>query len=97
MADVNQYVFSFQELVEALIKKQGVHEGIWGPYIKFGLGAANVSALPGGPLQPAAIIPVQEIGIQRFDEPNNMTVNAAEVNPRSATKTSAKKGRKGRK
>jgi hypothetical protein len=32
-------------------------------------------------LTPAAIVPVLKIGIQRFPEPNSLTVDAARVNP----------------
>jgi hypothetical protein len=49
------------------------------------LGAANVGSEPGD-LLPSAIIPVKKIGLQRFGEPNNLTVDAAEVNPLKKTK-----------
>jgi hypothetical protein len=82
MAEVKTYLFDYREVAEALIKKQGVHEGLWGIYIEFGMGAANIPADPSGQvLLPAAIIPVSKIGIQRFDKPNSLTVDAAEVNP----------------
>jgi hypothetical protein len=53
---------------------------LWGIAIEFGLAAANMGQGPEDIL-PAAIIPVKKIGLQRFKEPNNLTVNAAEVNP----------------
>ena len=60
MAEVNQYVFDFKEIVEALLKKQGIHEGIWGIYVEFGLGASNV-----GPtdeqLLPTAFVPIIDL------------------------------------
>jgi hypothetical protein len=82
MAEVPMYAFDYKEVAEALIKKQGIHEGLWGVYMQFGIGAANISSGPSEPtLLPAAIVPVVKIGIQRFDQPNSLTVNAAEVNP----------------
>jgi hypothetical protein len=33
-------------------------------------------------LQPAAIIPVLEIGLQKFEKETNISVDAAKVNPR---------------
>jgi hypothetical protein len=82
MAEAKQYSFGFKEITETLIKKQDIHEGLWGIYLKFGLGAANVAdQSKEANLTPAAIVPVLEIGIQRFDEPNNLTVDAAQVNP----------------
>ncbi len=46
-----------------------------------GLGGANVALIPGADLNPAAIVPVLKIGLQRFDAPNNLTVDAAKINP----------------
>jgi len=81
MPEANQYTFTFKEIAEVLVKKQDVHEGLWGIYIKFGIQAANA-----GPsddqLAPTAVIPILQVGIQRFDKENNLTVDAAKVNPR---------------
>ena len=81
MARIDQIVFSHKEVAAALIKEQDIHEGLWGIYIEFGIGAANIGDTPGADVTPAAIVPVQKIGLQRFEEPNNLTVDAAEVNP----------------
>lgn len=82
MAESTQIVFSHQEVVTALIKQQGIHKDLWGIYVEFGLGAANVSTGPDDPnYLPAAVIPVMKIGIQRFTVPSNLTVDAAVVNP----------------
>jgi hypothetical protein len=80
MAESTQIVFSHKEVVEALLKQQGIHDGIWGIYIKFGLQGVNVGASPAD-LMPAAVIPVLQIGLQKFDEENNLAVDAAKVNP----------------
>src|SRR5687768_2104093 len=92
--------FSFQEVVTSLLKQQGIHEGYWSFYVRFGLSAANInvkvgftspdgSPMPTGPLDlendtfaPAAILPIQEIGISRVNELNNLSVDAAVVNPK---------------
>jgi hypothetical protein len=71
--------------VEALIRYNDVHEGLWGLYIEFGLAAANMGEGPENIL-PTAIIPVKKIGIQRFNEANNLTVDAAEANPSKRAK-----------
>ena len=81
MAEPIQIVFSYKEVAEALLKTQGIHEGIWGLYIKFGISAANVGPTPDA-LSPAAIVPILQIGLQKFDEENNLAVNAAMVNPK---------------
>jgi hypothetical protein len=88
-------MFSYQDVVECLLKKQGIHEGIWGISVSFGLGAVNaVNVVEPDKFLPAAIIPVQEIGIQKFETESNLTVDAAKVNPRPAKKTPAKKSGK---
>jgi hypothetical protein len=85
MPETKSIAFTHKEVVEALIRYNNLHEGLWGLHIEFGLGAANVGSEPGD-LLPAAIIPVKKIGLQRFDEPNNLTVDAAQANPPQSTK-----------
>jgi len=73
-----EIIVDFKELATLIAKAHGLREGLWGIWVKFGVGAANV-----GPdsesLAPAAIIPVLEVGIQRFSEPSNLTIDAAEI------------------
>lgn len=80
MAEADRYAFTHKEVVVALIKQQGLHEGLWQFYVEFGLGAANA-----GPdnenLQPVAIVPIVKIGLQRATESSNLTADATEVNP----------------
>ena len=81
MPDVSQiYPFTHQELAEILIKHKNIHEGLWGIYVEFGIGATNIGQGPNDIL-PAAIVPIVKLGLQRFPEPNNLTVDAAKVNP----------------
>lgn len=94
MAEANQYIFDYKEVAEALVKQQDIHEGIWGLYIEFAFGAANINTeAAASVLTPSAIASVKKIGIQRFPEENNLTVNAAVVNPpkQDASKSSNKK------
>jgi hypothetical protein len=79
MAEVTNYLFDHKEVAEALIKKQGIHEGLWHVAIEFGFGAQNIRT-PNG-FVPAAIIPVNKIGLIRTPDASNLTVDAAEVNP----------------
>jgi hypothetical protein len=80
MAEPTQIVFKHREVVEALLKHQNIHEGIWGLFVRFGIQAANVGTSPAD-LHPAAIVPVLELGLQKFEEENNLAVDAAKVNP----------------
>jgi hypothetical protein len=82
MPEPKNYVFDHTELAEILVKHANVHEGFWGVYLEFGLAGANVPTTPDGKtFTPAAITFVNKIGIQRFDIPSNLTVDAAQVNP----------------
>jgi len=76
-------VTSHKQVVEALLRFHGIHEGVWGLFVRFGLGAANIGAIA-GEIVPAAVVPVVEIGLQKFKEVTNISVDAAEVNPKSA-------------
>lgn len=92
MAEINQYQFSHDEVAEALVKHQGIHEGLWGITVEFGFNATNISLDPTGTtIMPAGICLLQKIGLTRFDKPNNLTVDAAKVNPLVTDKGSSKK------
>ena len=84
MAEASQIMYKLAEVVEVLVKKEGIHQGHWGIAIKFGFGAINTPGPQGTELLPSAIVPVMEIGLQKFDVPNGATVDAAEVNPARA-------------
>ncbi len=80
MAEATQIVFKHKEVVEALVKHHGLHDGIWGLFVRFGLIATNVGVTP-EELQPAAIVPLLEIGLQKFEQESNIAVDASKVNP----------------
>jgi hypothetical protein len=88
MPEIGNILFSNKEVVTALVKAQGLHEGLWSLFIRFGLNAANL-----GPneeeLRPCAIIPILEIGLQKGEKENNITVDAAKVNPSAHVKEAA--------
>ncbi len=69
-----------------LVKKENIHEGIWGVYAEFGLKAANVGQ-DDSSLFPTAIVPLMKIGIQRFEAEDNLSVDAGKVNPPPARKS----------
>ena len=82
MAKIDKYVFSFKEVATSLIKEQGIHEGIWGLFFELGINAVNIGNSPDD-IKPAAIVPIQAIGLQRFPEVTALSVDAGEVNPPS--------------
>lgn len=94
MGEVKNIEFGLKEVAEALVRFHGINEGFWGIAIKFGLQGINISSKPsGGDLTPAAIVPILNIGLQKFDELNNLTVDASVVNPKKK-KAKAKPKRK---
>lgn len=90
MPETNQYIFSFKEIVTALIKAHDIHEGIWGLFVNFGISAQNI-----GPneneLRPAAMIPILQLGLLKFDKETNLSVDAAKVNPAVPTNSKTKR------
>ena len=80
MPEATQIAFKHKELAEILVKSQGIHSGIWGLLFRFGIGGSNVGPSE-AELQPAAIVPILEVGLQKFDKETNISVDAAKVNP----------------
>ena len=87
MAEPQAFKFTYQELAALMVRELGLSEGLWGVYLKFGIAAGNVGSGPED-LRPTAIVPVLEVGLQRFSEPSNLTVDAAE--PRGSTSRKGK-------
>ena len=80
-----EYLFSHKAIVEELIKREGIHEGLWMLTIELGLTGTNVNAQTAegkASLSPAGIVSVGRIGISRTDQENDLTVDASKVNPR---------------
>jgi hypothetical protein len=73
-----EIVIDFRELAALIVRENKVTEGHWGIWVRFAIAGINA-----GPdkdhVMPAAVVPIQEIGIQRFDKPNNLTVDAAKI------------------
>ena len=84
MAETSQVMFSHKEVVEALIKYHGLHEGIWSLLLQFGIQGINVGAGGADNLVPAAVVPVIALGLQKTNQVNSLSVDAAEVNPAPA-------------
>ena len=81
MPEATQIVFKHAEVVELLIKKQNIHQGVWGLFIKFGMNATNAGPTE-AEIMPAVIIGVLEIGLHKFEKESNIALDAAKVNPR---------------
>jgi hypothetical protein len=85
MPEQTEVMFTHKELVELMLKKQGIHEGIWMLSIRFGMQATNFGMAPdGSDVHPTAMIPVTSIGLHRTDKLSNVAVDASVVNPRTS-------------
>jgi hypothetical protein len=82
MPEIAQYNFSLTEVVEALIKKADLHEGMWQLQVNLNLGAGNFASDPNTAL-PGAIVTIGEIGLTKGEpsSPRNLVVDASLVNP----------------
>jgi hypothetical protein len=85
MAEPTQISFTYKEVAELLVKKHGLHEGIWSLNFRFGIQATNFGPNDSD-LKPTAIIPILEIGLQKVEKETNLTVDAAKVNPKPKIK-----------
>lgn len=81
MSETTAIGFTHKEVVEALLIKQNIHEGIWAIRVKFGLNATNIGTSE-TELNPAGILAVVEIGVQKAEKESSIAVDAAKVNPR---------------
>lgn len=93
MAEIDRIAFTYKELAECLVKRQGFHEGIWGVYVRFGMQATNLGQNE-MELLPTAILPLIEIGLQKVEKENNLAVDAARVNPDIKTPNPSRRTKK---
>ncbi len=83
MAEPTQFIFSHKELVEILIRHQGLHHGIWTVAFQLGMGNAQVPSPTGGETVPAVIVSIFGVGLQKADKEGPTALDAAKVNPAS--------------
>lgn len=90
------FLFDHREIVEHLIRQQGIHEGLWRILFELGLSATNVNVLNNGrtTLTPSGIVLIQRIGIVKASEESDLTVDAAIVNPRETPPSSKRRKRR---
>ena len=84
MPEVSSYSFTYKEVLTALVKQAGLHEGKWQLGMTFGLAAANMGPDEAS-IVPGAALAVSGIGLQKAvaESPAALTIDAAEVNPAS--------------
>jgi hypothetical protein len=79
----SEHKFSIDELIQALLRTQGIHEGHWALNVEFlATGtAANAPAGPGKTL-PALLVSVNSATLVRTEGTVHGAIDAAVVNPR---------------
>ena len=84
MPEINQYTFDHIEVITALLRDAGIHEGLWSLLISFGFNGGNVG-FEEGKADPTAMVAIKHIGLIRAtgDMPDNLIADAAVVNPKS--------------
>jgi hypothetical protein len=83
MATPSQYVFDLKEAATALIKEQGIHEGVWVLGFEFTLGAGLFGTTPAD-MRPGAFAHIVKLQLTRHAEGGPevpFAVDAAIVNP----------------
>jgi hypothetical protein len=92
MPESKNFLFDYVEMATMMIRKLDLHEGLWGVYFEFSPTGANIPISPDQKtFAPASIVIIKSVGIQRFDAPSNLTVDAALVNPKKDGKPPTKK------
>jgi len=83
MPEVSQLTYKHTELLELMLRDQGIHEGVWMLVVSFGFGAGNVGQSEAD-VNPTAFVGVTSIGLQRAPTMGPLCVDAAIANPRPA-------------
>lgn len=88
-----KYSLPYKELVEYMLKKHSIHDGIWGVYASFQFAAANTKD-PSGEVLPGSVAAVKEIGIVQYPEESTIAFNAANLNPPKGSTRKSKQSSK---
>mgnify|MGYP001570234318 CR=1 FL=1 len=75
------YTFDWKAVATALVRMQALHQGIWRVGFRFDLRAAIVNMH--NQQVPAAFLPIIETNLHKVDVLDDLSVDAAEVNPES--------------
>lgn len=88
MAEPTQYGFDLNEVATALIKQQGIHEGLWSVGFEIVMGAGHFGPTP-AEARPGAFMQISKVQLLRHEAGSpeaGKAVDAAIVNPLSISK-----------
>lgn len=89
MANPASYNFTPEEVAQALMKHQGIHEGMWTFGVNFMIGVANLGKSPDDQLRPGIMCQVDGVSLAQTSTPvPGLTFDAEKLNPSKKTKTS---------
>jgi hypothetical protein len=94
MPELSQFSFSPQEVLELLIKKQGIHEGIWALRFQYILTGADIPYGKTNELVPSAILRIPKFVLQKLEAEKGNSLDAAKVNPAKSNATKVKRVKK---
>jgi hypothetical protein len=83
MAETSQYQFNLSEVIEALIKQQGIHSGLWTLSFEIGF-SAGLFGPTQADVRPGSAMLIQRAYLARVGTPPpppHLVVDAAKVNP----------------
>lgn len=86
-------LLELRDVTAALLRDRKITKGHWFLAVQFGLAATYVPAGPNGAGLPAAIVPVQKIGLRESETPTDVTVDAAQL-AAQATPSRSKRSKK---
>lgn len=81
MSDPAPNFLNHADVVTLLIKELDIHEGIWSLALELQFGALTVGQDEQS-LYPAGLVSVKSIGLTKAVKENNISVDAARVNPK---------------
>lgn len=83
MVEVTQYTFSWAEIAEMLIKRQGIHEGEWTASVEFAINAGALGPTP-NEAKPGLMVIGNNLMLSKAlpNTPSHLVVDAAKVNPK---------------
>jgi hypothetical protein len=77
MPEVEQLLYTHQELTELMLKDRGITSGHWAIFLKLRLLGGNMEVE--GSMRPAAIALVDGVGLQRTDPTFPLAVDAGKL------------------
>nr|WP_199046808.1 hypothetical protein [Dyella sp. ASV24] len=91
MADASRYEFNWEEIAAALVRQQGINDGLWTISVNFQFTGKNIN-VEGKPMRPGFVGSLSNVSLMRVTQAvPGLTVDAARVNPRLTPSTESRR------